>query len=79
MIFGSYVSGKMRSQSDIDLLVIGNPDRDELTDRLESAQAQVGRQINEVVMGQAELAERRQRGDSFIQSIDQGQTIQVLP
>ena len=79
VIFGSYVSGKMRSQSDIDLLVIGNPDRDELTDRLEAAQVQVGREINEVLMGQAELAARRERGDSFIQSIDKGGTIQVLP
>ena len=79
VIFGSYVSGMMRPESDIDLLVVGNPDRDELTDRLEAAQAQVGREINEVVMHPVELADRRRRGDSFVASIDEGRTIEVLP
>ncbi|MEX2546628.1 MAG: nucleotidyltransferase domain-containing protein [Chloroflexota bacterium] len=79
VIFGSYVSGKMRLDSDIDLLVVGTPDRDELTEALERAQAAVGRQINEVVMDAEELADRRRRGDAFIESIDSGRTIEVLP
>jgi predicted nucleotidyltransferase len=79
VIFGSYVSGMMRPNSDIDLLIVGAPDRDRLTDRLEAAQAQVGRQINEVVIGPDELAERRRRSDAFVESIDTGPTIEVLP
>ncbi len=79
VIFGSYVSGRMRPESDIDLLVVGNPDRDELTDRLERAQAEVRRPINEVVMDPAELANRRRQGDGFVASIDEGGTIEVLP
>ena len=79
LIFGSYVSGKMRSDSDIDVLIVGKPDRDELTDRLEATQAEVGRAINEVVLDQDELATRRRRRDAFVVSIDSGRTIAVLP
>lgn len=79
VIFGSYVSGKMRLNSDIDLLVVGRPDRDELTEVLERVQSEIGRQINEVVMDANELADRRRRGDAFIESIDSGRTIEVLP
>lgn len=79
IIFGSYASGKTRLRSDIDLLVVGSPDRDELTDRLEDSGREVGRPINEVVYAAAELAERRARGDGFVRSIDEGPTIEVLP
>ena len=79
VIFGSYVSGTMRPDSDIDLLVVGTPDRDELTEALERAQSEVGRQVNEIVMDDAELADRRRRGDAFIESVDSGLTIDVLP
>lgn len=79
VIFGSYVSGRMRDDSDIDLLVIGGPDRDELTERLERAQKDIGRQVKEVVMDEHELAERRSRRDGFISSVDDGRTISVLP
>jgi predicted nucleotidyltransferase len=79
LLFGSYVSGKMRTDSDVDLLVVGKPDRDELTARLEAAQQEVGRAVNEVVFDADELAARRARGDSFVESIDAGRTIAVLP
>ena len=37
VIFGSYAAGMTRLDSDVDLLVVGTPDRDELTGRLEAA------------------------------------------
>lgn len=79
VIFGSYASGTMRANSDIDLLVVGDPDRDELTDRLEQAGRETGRSVNEVVFTAAELSARRARGDGFIKSIDEGKQINVLP
>lgn len=79
-IFGSYASGSnLRPNSDVDLLVVGNPNRDDLTDRLEQTQAEIGRPINEVVMTQRELAERRRRNDAFVGSIDGARTIEVVP
>lgn len=79
LVFGSYVTRMTGPDSDVDVLIVGSPDRDELTDRLEAVQKEVGRPINEVVMSPAELAERRSRGDAFIGSIDQGKTLEVLP
>ena len=79
VIFGSYARGTDKPDSDIDLLIIGNPDRDELTDRLERAGHEVGRPVNEVVMSSAELEARRARGDGFVASIDAGPVIEVAP
>lgn len=79
MIFGSYARGDMRVNSDIDLLVVGSPDRDDLTDRLEAAGREIGRPVNEVVMAAAEWARREVAGDKFIESIVAGPTVQVYP
>lgn len=78
VIVGSYASGAMQPGSDIDVLLIGNPDRDELTDRLERASRVIGRPVNETVMTRAELDVRRARGDGFVASIDSGPTIDIL-
>ena len=79
LIFGSYASGETRPDPDVDLLVIGRPDRYELTERLEAASRELGRPVNEVVMSSAELERRRARGDRFLESIDATPPIQVLP
>jgi predicted nucleotidyltransferase len=79
VIFGSYATGTMQPTSDIDLLIVGSPDRDELTDRLERASREIGRAVNETVLTADELADRRTRGDRFIASVDGTAVIPVLP
>ena len=79
VIFGSYADGRLQPDSDVDLLIIGDPDRDELTDRLEMAGLEISRPVNEVVMSQAEFDARRSRGDRLVESIDGGPTIDILP
>lgn len=79
MIFGSYARGTDKPDSDIDLLIVGNPDRDELTDRLERAGHEVGRPVNEVVMSPEEFESRRTRGDGFVASLHAGPVIEVAP
>lgn len=79
VIFGSYAAGMSRSDSDVDLLVIGTPDRDLLTERLEVAGREIRRPVNEIVLSPAEVDVRRARGDALIESIDTGRTIGVLP
>lgn len=78
VIFGSYARGTVDADSDVDVLIIGNPDRDDLTERLELAGLEIGRPVNEVVMTSSELEERRARGDRFIESIDSGPVIEVV-
>jgi predicted nucleotidyltransferase len=78
VIFGSYAHGPLKSDSDVDILIVGNPDRDELTDRLEMASLEISRPVNEVVISPEELDARRARGDLLIESIDAGTTMLVL-
>jgi predicted nucleotidyltransferase/predicted transcriptional regulator len=78
VIFGSYARGAVDADSDVDVLIIGNPDRDVLTERLEMAGLEIGRPVNEVVMAAEEVSERRTRGDGFIESIDTGPVIEVI-
>lgn len=77
VIYGSYARGTMKPDSDVDVLIIGTPDRDDLTDRLELAGFDIGRPVNEVVMTHAELESRRARADRFVESIDTGPTIDL--
>lgn len=79
MIFGSYADGRLQPDSDVDLLIIGDPGRDDLTERLETAGLEISRPVNEVVMSQAEFDARRVRGDRLIESIDSGPIVEVLP
>lgn len=78
-VFGSYATGLLKPESDIDLLIIGAPDRDELTDRLQAAEREIGRAINETVFTEDEFERHRERGDRFVAGIDAGPTIPVLP
>lgn len=79
VIFGSYAHGSLQPDSDVDLLIVGDPERDELTARLEAASMEINRPVNEVVMTQDEYDRRRARGDGFVVSIESQPTIQVLP
>ena len=78
VIFGSYADGRLQPDSDVDLFVIGDPDRDDLTDRLEMAGLEISRPVNEVVMSQVEFDARRARGDRQVESIDAGPTVSVI-
>ncbi len=78
MIFGSYADGRLRADSDIDLLIVGTPDRDLITEALEAAAGELGRDVNEVVMTDTEYGERQQRKDGFVQSIDSHHTFDVI-
>jgi predicted nucleotidyltransferase len=79
VIFGSYAASMSGPNSDIDVLIVGQPDRDELTDRLEESAREIGRDVNEIVYTAKELATRRKRRDGLIRSIDEGRTIEILP
>jgi DNA-binding transcriptional ArsR family regulator len=79
VIFGSYAAGTMQPSSDIDILVIGTPDRDDLTERLERCGREVRRSVNDVAMTHDELVRRRASGDGLVTSIDESPTISVIP
>ena len=64
-IFGSYAAGTDRAGSDVDLLVIGRPNRVALSEKLAPVERSIGRDVNVVMKTEAQLRERRSSGDPF--------------
>lgn len=67
-IFGSYAKGRLRSDSDIDLYVVGRPDEDDVYRAVRSVEDSVGREINYHIASEDEFA-RKARTDSFVKDV----------
>lgn len=67
-IFGSYAKGRLRSDSDIDLYVVGRPDEDDVYRAVRSVEDTVGREINYHIASEDEFA-RKARTDSFVKDV----------
>ena len=68
-VYGSIASGAARSESDIDLMVVGDVAPAELALPLRKAREQLGRQINPTVYTEAEFARRRAARDYFLTNV----------
>lgn len=75
-LFGSYASGRETSQSDIDLLVVGRPDRLALSDRIVTVERRLGRDINVIVRTGDQLRARRD-ADAFWRRVLGGPIVHV--
>lgn len=64
-IFGSHAAGTETAQSDVDLLIIGRPNRVALSERLAPVERTIGRDVNVVMKTEAQVKERRRSGDAF--------------
>ena len=58
-IFGSHAAGTDTARSDVDLLVIGRPNRVALSEQLAPVERAIGRDINVVTKTEAQVRERR--------------------
>lgn len=67
-IFGSYAKENMRSDSDIDLYIVGRPKEDEVGRAVKKVEDTVGREINYHVADEEEFA-RKASTASFIKDI----------
>jgi len=68
-IYGSFAQGKDNSLSDIDILVIGNPDKDKLMEKIELLEKKFKREVNYNIYSEKELKARLDGKDSFILNI----------
>ena len=68
-VFGSMASGKANSNSDIDLMVVGDANFSEVITCLYPAQTTLGREINAKVYGQAEWKKLIVSKSSFMEEI----------
>lgn len=68
-IYGSFAKNRQNTTSDIDILVVGNPDEDKLMQKIENLEKQLQREINYNIYPEKELKDRIRKKDSFILNI----------
>jgi predicted nucleotidyltransferase len=68
-VFGSVAQGTERSDSDIDLFVLGSVDFVAVVGALAETHARLGREVNPVVMTRSVLEQKCHEGDRFIRRI----------
>lgn len=65
-LYGSYVSGKEKRNSDIDLLIVGSPDRNLFTKRIRDLEQKLNREINFSIYSKEEFKKERKYRGSFL-------------
>jgi len=68
-IYGSFAQDKENSLSDIDLFIIGNSDEEELMNKLDVLEKNLGREINYTCYSEKDFSERLKKKSSFILNI----------
>ena len=68
-VFGSIARGEETGESDIDLMVVGDTSRFELTQPLRKAEKRLARPVNVTVYKPAEFAKRLSTGNRFLSAV----------
>jgi len=68
-IFGSFAKGEEDSFSDIDLMIIGNPDEDSLISKISKLESQLGREVNYHIFSLADWKNKLKAKNSFLENI----------
>lgn len=68
-IYGSFAKNTQNSASDIDILIVGNPDEDILMQKIEDLEKRLQREINYNIYPKDEFKQRLKSRDSFIANI----------
>lgn len=68
-IYGSFAENKESPASDIDLLIVGHPNEDQLMERIEDLERKLQREINYNIYPIEEFKRKIRRKDSFILNV----------
>jgi predicted nucleotidyltransferase len=68
-VFGSAARGELRSDSDVDVLVVGDASFTAVADALATAQTRLGRDVNPTVYPTAELRRKIHTGHQFLTTV----------
>ncbi len=78
VIFGSWAEGSASGESDVDLLVVGDVDRDELLAAVRSVEAATAREIDVTAYRREEFDRRRREGSGFLRTVLRGPLIELI-
>jgi predicted nucleotidyltransferase len=70
-VYGSMAAGSAKSQSDVDLMVIGSCSLREVVDAVHSTQDKIGREINPTIYSNKEWRDKLTQGHHFVSSVKQ--------
>lgn len=77
-IYGSLAKGDADSASDIDLLVVGDPDQAQLAMEIRKAEKVLNRPVNYTVLSSRELKAKLKARDAFVSDIWAGKRIELI-
>jgi predicted nucleotidyltransferase len=77
-LVGSVAKGEADAASDIDLLIVGNPDQAALAQKMRSAERSLRREINYTVFTPRELKRRLRIGDAFASDVWNGPRVELI-
>lgn len=77
-IYGSFAAGNPTSRSDVDLMIVGNPDADELALLAQDLELSLGRDVNYMVVEPKESQAGRGDEVAFLADVQNGPTVNLL-
>jgi predicted nucleotidyltransferase len=77
-IYGSFAKDEADARSDIDLLIVGQPEQARLAAEIRKAEKALHREINYTVLSPRELARRLKKNDPFIADVWNGKRIRLI-
>jgi len=77
-LYGSFAKNQQDSASDIDVLIIGAPREDLLSQAVRKLERQLGRDINYTVLTPKEFKSRRARKDAFLENVWQNKRVSLI-
>ena len=77
-VYGSFARNQQDAVSDIDILVIGDPEEDVLSESVRKLERELGRDLNYTVLKRKEFASRRRRGDAFLENVWHNKRITLI-
>jgi predicted nucleotidyltransferase len=77
-VYGSIARGEERTQSDVDLLIVGTVRMPDLLPALKRIERQFGREVNVTRYSEAEFRAKRRGRDHFLNSVLKGKLITIV-
>lgn len=77
-IYGSYAKRKEKDSSDIDLMIIGNPDTSRLNEKIAELEKRLKREINPTIYSLEEYRSKKKTKSGFIMELLKSPKILVI-
>jgi len=77
-IYGSFASGDEISQSDVDLMIVGNISDLSINKSIKKIEEKIGRVVNYSIYSRKEIEDRINNNDNFIKTVLEGQIIIII-